>query len=1041
MITEPASEFVAERTAQIIEHNLFSSRSKLDRLFAVLMVLQWLAAIVGSLLLSPYTWDGAQSRIHVHVWFALGIGTVLSSLPIFLAFRHPGTGTTRHVISVSQVLFSSLFMHLSGGRIESHFHVFVSLAFLSLYRDWRVLVTATLITSADHLARGYFLPQSIYGVLTASPWRTVEHACWVVLEDVFLIIAGNENLYSVCRAARREAELESMSGEFESQVFQRTREAVLARQSAEDALKERNTLREILDEHTLVSVKDRFGNITYANKEFCRLSGYEFEELVGKNEQMLDSETHPALLWDRMENSLLSGKPWRGEICCRAKDGSQYWLDTKTLPQSDAKGEVDNFVSLGFDITDKKKAEVSLVLANERFRALAAAVERSPNATIITDINGVVRFANPAAQKLDEVFDHQLSIDSRALVFDSGRLDAGIQKSIISTVLSGQVYCGEVACRLVKSFQQTDLPELIRHLSLTASPLICENGQIDGILLAQRDITDEFQRNRSLEEITTAMDAATDCVFIIDAETMQFVYANKAANKHIGYDLPDLRGIAPSEVSPYFDGNTLANLIELPPEKSAALKVRTEHRHRDGHRIPVDVALQFLPNIGEKGRFFAVVRDVTEQVASEKALEAARVQAEQSSRSKSEFLANMSHEIRTPMTAIIGFADLLDIDGDFSRDPANAANAVQTIRTNANHLLAIINDILDMSKIEAGKMTVEKLIFPPESIVEEVASLMRPRAIGKGIRLDLCYEGKIPAKLISDPTRLRQILLNLVGNAIKFTEVGGVTILTRYLSHTNQIQFSVKDTGIGMCHAQRDRIAKFEAFAQADGSTSRQFGGTGLGLRISNSLAGMLGGCIEVESQIGVGSTVSVSVDAGSLGSVDFAAREAPSTHEVRPGEKPVAPRSDTKGNTDLSGLRILLAEDGPDNQRLISFHLRKAGAEVTIAENGRIAAELIEQTGAEYDLVLMDMQMPELDGYDATKRLRAGGHRIPIVALTAHAMESDRQKCLNAGCDGFTTKPINRQVLLETAKEFATRSKPLLVDSLQTPLQVQRTH
>jgi CheY-like chemotaxis protein len=399
-------------------------------------------------------------------------------------------------------------------------------------------------------------------------------------------------------------------------------------------------------------------------------------------------------------------------------------------------------------------------------------------------------------------------------------------------------------------------------------------------------------------------------------------------------------------------------------------------------------------------------------------------QAEAASQAKSEFLANMSHEIRTPMTAILGYIDLLDTDGDLAVDREHSADALRTIRSNANHLLAIINDILDMSKIEAGQMQVELIDTDPAHIAEEVVSLVAARARGKGVDIRVRYDSPIPVLIRSDPTRLRQILLNLTGNAIKFTEVGHVTIHVACDAAAQKMRFRVVDSGIGMTPEQRDEIARFEPFAQADSSMTRKFGGTGLGLRISNALATMLGGGIEVDSLLGEGSSFTVTIATGDLQDVRLrdagtiaagAARpEADAAPDAGPG--PAAPARP------LEGLRILLAEDGLDNQRLLQFHLSKAGARVTIAENGRIAAEAIEGAGPDErpHVVLMDMQMPELDGYGATRRLRDGGYTLPILALTAHAMDGDREKCLAAGCDDFLTKPIDKSALIDACQAWA---------------------
>ncbi|MBN2562710.1 MAG: response regulator [Phycisphaerae bacterium] len=393
-------------------------------------------------------------------------------------------------------------------------------------------------------------------------------------------------------------------------------------------------------------------------------------------------------------------------------------------------------------------------------------------------------------------------------------------------------------------------------------------------------------------------------------------------------------------------------------------------------------------------------------------LEDVRQAAEAATRSKSDFLANMSHEIRTPMTAILGFTENL-LDPDLTMP--EQIIAIHTIHRNGEYLLGIINDILDLSKVEAGKVVLERVACDPCKVVADVAFLVKVKADGQGLSFDTEVDGPIPETIQTDPTRLRQILINLVGNAIKFTAVGGVRLITSLDDSGDQpaMRFDVVDTGLGMSAEQVGRL--FQPFVQADTSTTRKFGGTGLGLTISKRFAEMLGGDITVvETAEGVGTRFRVTVATGPLEDVKMI--DAP----AQVFECMMDQAARTTANTEqasLHGCRILIAEDGPDNQRLISFILKKAGAEVTVEENGKLAADTALagcDAGIPFDVILMDMQMPVMDGYEATKLPREKGYTGPIIALTARGMQGDRAKCLNAGCDDYATKPVDRAKLVE---------------------------
>ncbi len=423
--------------------------------------------------------------------------------------------------------------------------------------------------------------------------------------------------------------------------------------------------------------------------------------------------------------------------------------------------------------------------------------------------------------------------------------------------------------------------------------------------------------------------------------------------------------------------------------------------------------------IGELAHSFdRMVRDVQELTES---LEHSRAEAVEANVAKSNFLANMSHEIRTPMTAILGYSDLL-LEPDI--DDEQRIDCVQTVRRNGEQLLRIINDILDLSKLEAGKFEIESLRVDPRSIARDALDLLAVRASSKGLALECTVRGRVPRTIQTDPTRLSQILINLTGNALKFTEKGGVEVVISFVEdgEVGHYVFEVIDTGVGMSPEMVARI--FEPFTQADETVTRKFGGTGLGLAISTRFSELLGGELQVESELGVGSTFRLRLPTGPVAELEWVdgasetARPAAANEPAAEVRKPAA--------RPLDGRRILLAEDGRDNQRLISLFLKKAGAEVAIAENGREAIDAVvaaSEAESQFDVVLMDMQMPVLDGYAATGALREQGFELPIVAITAHAMSGDREKCIDAGCSAYETKPIKARRLIETVRELCELS------------------
>ncbi|CAN5432637.1 hypothetical protein BH10PLA1_BH10PLA1_08470 [soil metagenome] len=505
-----------------------------------------------------------------------------------------------------------------------------------------------------------------------------------------------------------------------------------------------------------------------------------------------------------------------------------------------------------------------------------------------------------------------------------------------------------------------------------------------------------------------------DIMIVTDTE-LNIVTMNKAACDLLEYKELELIG-KPIELLFRSESVLTGPPIRTMLMHNAARDMEMTYKTRSGRLVYALVSASTMRDeAGQKLAVITVGKDITARKQIEHDLLESKVVAESASRAKSAFVANMSHEIRTPMTAILGYADLL---GQTQQSAEQRNNCVQTIRRNGQHLLSIINDILDVSKIEAGKMTVEKIPCSPIQLVTDVASLMRIRAKDKQLAFDVRYIGAIPETITSDPTRVRQVLMNLVGNALKFTQSGGVKLIVSMTEprggESAMLRFDVVDTGMGLTIKQQESL--FKPFVQADESTTRKFGGTGLGLTISKKLAEMLGGDITVRSVSGNGSTFSLTVQTGDLTKVRMV-----ETRQIE-AESHDSAYDNGDGTVQLTG-RVLVAEDGPDNRVLASFYLEQAGLEVALVENGKLACEAAlaaVRSGTPFDMILMDMQMPEMDGYAATQYLRAHQYTGPIIAFTAHAMGGDREKCLACGCSDFAVKPIDPPAFNATIRKYA---------------------
>ncbi|NUQ68666.1 MAG: PAS domain S-box protein [Phycisphaerales bacterium] len=840
---------------------------------------------------------------------------------------------------------------------------------------------------------------------------------------------------------------------------------------AQDLRESEIRFRELADATpVLLWVCDQNAGGVFFNRAYTEYTGAYTSELLGQGWTEFVHPMHrERVIASRLYAIGQVPRPFEIEYQLRRSDGSYRWMLGRGSPRISPTGEMLGYVGGCVDITDRKAAEQAAD-------------------SIRSQLESFVRFAPAAVAMLDRDMNY-LAYSNRWLS------DHGLDGQDIIGLSHFDLFANEAAhwravqARCLQGFVESsdedafdDMNGRRQWLRWEARPWANAVGDIGGIMLFTENVTQEVESDRIrqatadvLERLAfnaplvdvldpiiacaeglfpslraSVMLCRDDRLYVAASPSMPEAYNKAIDGLLIGPDVGSCGSAA------YHRSRIVSEDVTQDPRWAPFLDLAREHRIRACwsepicagwlssdtvcHRVIGTLAMYYdtprSPTRGqirtmlELSRLIAIAIERTDDAQRLRQtladLQQAREAAEAACLAKSEFLANMSHEIRTPMNAILGFAQIMAEDGDETSAPKQRLDAIATIRRNGEHLLAVVNDILDLSKIEAGKMSVDLQPTNPVQVTDEVVTLLQERARGKGISLAVNVEGKIPATFACDALRLRQILVNLVGNAVKFTEVGSVTIHLSCDMNSAKgpiLRFAVRDTGIGMSEAQSARL--FDSYQQADSTVSRRFGGTGLGLHISKRLAEILGGDIEVASEFGIGSLFTLSLPAGAIAQshlVDVSVARATSTPE--PVQEDVSPNS-------LAGIRVLLAEDGPDNRRLITHHLTKAGARVITAGNGIEALVALCGTSdadapllatPPVDVVLMDMQMPEMDGYTATAILRARGCRLPIVAITAHSMQGDRERCVAAGCSEYATKPIDRLTLLDLVSRCAGR-------------------
>lgn len=798
----------------------------------------------------------------------------------------------------------------------------------------------------------------------------------------------------------------------------------LSKKALETITNELNSYKLALDETSGVIISDANGIINFVNDETCRTSKYSREELIRQDSIIFSSGFHPSGFYENLWDTISKGSIWRNEIKNKAKDGTLYWTDTTVIPFLDKSGKPYQYVSIKRNITKQKREENLL----KQFFNL------STDYFSVSNTNGMF-------EKVSPVFSRELGFSEEELltqpVFNfiheedleaAGKEAEKLEQGLSSINFETRFKCKDGGYKLL-SWNASSDPE---------------TGSTYG---TARDITEKKKKELSIRNMLQTQNSIFNGVghavmFTNISGIIQII--NKVGLNLVGYSSSEIVGKMnllnfhdPEEVLSRSQELTLELGEEIEPNfKTFVAKTTIECNNVDanewtyitksGKRIPVWMSITCIRNTeGVILGYLSAAEDYTIKKQAEFDLINAKELAELAVYAKDSFLANMSHEIRTPLNAIIGFTELL------SQKNLDAVQSeyVGNIQIAGDNLLLLVNDILDLSKIESGQLVIESYPFNIKNILKHVYNLLKVKADQKGLEFVLFLDANIPDFVIGDKGRLNQIIMNLAGNAIKFTETGEVSISVKKSAETVNtltLRFSIKDTGIGIAEEKSSTI--FDRFTQAEASTTRKFGGTGLGLNIVKQLVELQNGQISVKSRIGKGSEFYFSV-------------------EFLKAESVVADAyiNNSLDQKSLGNLSILLCEDNELNKRLAQIVIENFGFKLDIASNGQEGIDLLMHN--KYDLILMDLQMPIKDGYQTTIYIRNELKMdIPIIAMTAHSLVGEQQKCFDIGMSAYVAKPFKQSELLDkiqsvldinSKKEIIT---PVVIESISEKIEEKKT-
>ena len=759
-----------------------------------------------------------------------------------------------------------------------------------------------------------------------------------------------------------------------------------------------------LDQHSIVSITDHAGKIVNINEKFSEISQYGREELLGQDHRIIRSTYHPDEFYKEMLQTLAQGRVWHGEVKNCRKDGSFFWLDSTIVPFIDEGGKTPRYVSIGTDITAHKAMDEKL----EQQRAFYERIsETLAEALYVQDANGCCIYMNKEAER-------QLGWPRKEFIGMPVHETIHYQTEDGSplSVNDCPIFLGAKENAFIHSEDQVFVRRdgAVFPVSLYSKASFSDDGQLETVVVSFQDISERKRAEEALYKsetrLHTLFNSTSDAVMLLDENGI--FDCNTSTLQLFGCSSPDeIYSKSFMDISPAkqpggmdqpdgIDSSMLANMHLGIAKQAGSHSFEWVHKHVNSDTtFDAEVLLNSMA-LEDRTILQATVRDITERKLAENLLWQAKAAAERALSVKSDFLANISHEIRTPMNGIIGMTELV-LDTELNPEQREFLSLV---KSSADSLLHIINDILDFSKIEAGKLDIETIEFSLGHMLSDTMKSMASSAHRKNLELLLHISSDVPDRLLGDPGRLRQVAVNLVGNAIKFTETGEIEVSVKRIEGSPgtevSLQFSVRDTGIGIPHEKTNAI--FESFSQADTSTTRKYGGTGLGLTISAQLVELMGGKIELESEVGKGSNFhfvlhmnSVSVD--SLPTIQRTAR--------------------------IAGMSVLVVDDNATNRTLLKEILQYWNMLPTLVESGEQALAELEcaaKAGKPYQLALIDLQIAGTDGFELVERIRQLPWQVQslVMMLNSDGQRGQAARWSELGIASYLMKPISQHELLD---------------------------